>query len=92
MQEIRDKDGKLLAVIHDTDGFLKLINQFEQHKYHYDRHHILLSLPINLLYDQNSINYINYVAEQLRAMRKQLGDEREGLYPVKTSRENKDSQ
>lgn len=85
MSEIYDEDGKLIATIHDPVAFAQLLDKFEKFLHYYSPAQSPLKALIphlKLFVDQNTINLAKEAARLLRELRREFGDNREGLYPV----------
>jgi len=84
MIEVRDPDGKLLATIHDPEGFARLLDTFEEQT----RRYIVLTPPQGIGIFGANQNYLDVMidnANTLRAIRARFGDTREHLYPLPDS-------
>jgi hypothetical protein len=85
MAEIYNEEGKLIATIHDPLAFSQWLDNFERLLEDYSP----LQSPMRKLIphlifavDQNTIDIAANAARLLRELRRNLGDDRDGLYPA----------
>jgi hypothetical protein len=85
MTEIHNREGKLIATIHDPEAFAQLVDEFEELLKRYR----VITCPLSRLPNfaslvgQSAIDDAITAAENLEQMRRQFGDTHDNLYPSK---------
>jgi hypothetical protein len=83
--EIRSKDDRLIATIHDPSAFAELLDDFEHllQRYSFVKSPLREIIPhLEQRVDLNIIHMASEAADQLRELRKRCGDTRDNLYPI----------